>query len=94
LFQAKTPLTEQLRELYRLWGEPTPTLYDPVAVTLCFEERFCTMRELRLEVDDKGMTCIVKGKTNARVAMAIRAEEFLRWYVERVSTAKLETKGA
>jgi inosine-uridine nucleoside N-ribohydrolase len=92
LIEANTPLTEQLLELYRLWDETTPTLYDPVAVMLCFEERFCTMKDLRLQIDDKGMTRPVEGKANARVATAIRKDEFLRWYVERVSSAKVERK--
>ena len=87
LFQAATPLTEQVRMLYELWGERTPTLYDPVAVALCFEERFCTMEALRLEVDAKGQTRIVKGKANARVATSIRGEDFLKRYVDRVATA-------
>jgi hypothetical protein len=77
-------LTESLQALYRLWGERTPTLFDPMAAMLCFDERFCTMEGLRLQVDDKGMTREVKGEANARVATAIRGEEFLRWYVERV----------
>ncbi|HTU91355.1 MAG TPA: nucleoside hydrolase [Gemmataceae bacterium] len=85
LFQAKTPLTEQVRMLYELWGERTPTLYDPVAVALCFEERFCTMEALRLEVDSKGQTRAVKGTANARVATAIRGDDFLKWYVDRVA---------
>jgi purine nucleosidase len=87
LFQAATPLTEQVRMLYELWGERTPTLYDPVAVALCFEERFCTMEELRLEVDAKGQTRIVKGTANARVATAIRGDDFVKWYVDRVVSA-------
>ena len=87
LFQAETPLTSQVQTLYRLWKEPTPTLFDPVAVMLCFDERFCTMENLRLEVDDKGMTRTVKGEANARVATAIRAADFLKWYVDRVATA-------
>jgi purine nucleosidase len=85
LFGPKTPLTEQVRALYQLWGEQTPTLYDPVAVMLCFQERFCTMENLRLEVDDKGQTRIVKGEANARVATAIRSDDFLKWYVDRVA---------
>jgi len=86
LFQAKTPLTEQVRMLYELWGEDTPTLYDPVAVTLCFREQFCTMETMRLEVDAKGWTRVVQGPANARVATAIRGEDFLKWYVERVTS--------
>ncbi len=87
LFQAATPLTEQVRMLYELWNERTPTLFDPVAVALCFEERFCTMEDLRLEVDAKGQTRIVKGMANARVATAIRGEDFLKWYVDRIVSA-------
>jgi inosine-uridine nucleoside N-ribohydrolase len=86
LFQAKTPLTAEVRELYQLWGEKTPTLFDPVAVALCFEEGFCTMEDMRLEVDAKGRTRAVKGEANARVATAIRGEDFLRWYVKRLTS--------
>jgi inosine-uridine nucleoside N-ribohydrolase len=84
-FAACTPLTFQIQALYQLWDQPTPTLFDPVAAALCFTEKFCTMEELCLEVDAKGMTRIGTGKPNARVATAIRGEEFLKWYVERVS---------
>jgi inosine-uridine nucleoside N-ribohydrolase len=87
LFEAQTVMTEQVRMLYELWGEQTPTLYDPVAVALCFEERFCTMENLRLEVDAQGQTRTAKGEANARVATAIRGEEFLKWYVDRVVSA-------
>jgi inosine-uridine nucleoside N-ribohydrolase len=86
LFQAETLLTYQVQALYQLWGAATPTLFDPVAVMLCFQERFCTMEDLRLEVDDKGMTRIVKGEANARVATAIQGEDFLKWYVDRVAS--------
>jgi purine nucleosidase len=85
LFDAKTPLTEQVRTLYRLWQAPTPVLFDPVAVMLCFDERLCTMENLRLDVEERGATRIVQGEANARVATAIRAADFIKWYVERVA---------
>ncbi len=88
LFKAETLLTSQIQALYQLWAAPTPTLFDPVAVALCFDEHFCTMEDLRLEVDDKGMTRAVKGEANARVATAIRGEAFLKWYVDRVASAE------
>jgi purine nucleosidase len=98
LFQAKTPLTEQVQALYRLWGARTPTLFDPVAAALCFEEGFCTMENLRLEVDSKGMTRVVRGETNAKVATKIRGDDFLKWYVQRVTDPKVfqsrDRKGA
>jgi inosine-uridine nucleoside N-ribohydrolase len=84
LFSACTPLTRQLRTLYDLGDGSTPTLFDPVAVALCFDERFCVMEELRLEVDAQGITRVVQGKPNARVATAIRRPEFLKWYLDRL----------
>jgi inosine-uridine nucleoside N-ribohydrolase len=88
LFAAGTALTWQLQALYQLWDQPTPTLFDPVAAALCFEEKFCTLEPLRLEVDDRGFTRPVKGKPNARVATSIRREEFLSWLVKRLAPAK------
>src|SRR5262249_6678226 len=67
---ADTPLTRPLDTLYRLWGKPTPTLFDPVAVALCFDEQWCKIEERRLEVDDKGYTRVREGKPNARVALS------------------------
>jgi purine nucleosidase len=85
LFSAGTPLTEQLRLLYQLGDEPAPTLFDPVAAALCFDEEFCKMENLRLEVNDRGFTLVVPGKSNARVATTIRPGEFLKWYLERLA---------
>jgi inosine-uridine nucleoside N-ribohydrolase len=88
LFRAGTPPADQLQTLYRLWGQPTPTLYDPVAAALCITERFCRMESLPLEVDDRGFTRVGKGEPNARVATSIRGEDFLKWYVDRVASAR------
>jgi purine nucleosidase len=88
LFAACTPLTFQVQALFQLWDKPTPTLFDPVAVALAFTEKFWTMEDLRLEVDERGLTRVVKGKPNARVATAVKGDEFLKWYVERVSAGK------
>jgi inosine-uridine nucleoside N-ribohydrolase len=88
LFAPATPLTNQLRALYQLWDKPTPVLFDPVAVALCFKEKFCTLEDLRLEVDDKGFTRVVKGKPNARVATSIRRDEFLTWCLDRLAAGK------
>jgi inosine-uridine nucleoside N-ribohydrolase len=88
LFAACTPMTFQLQALYQLWDKPTPVLFDPVAVALCFTDKFCTMENLHLEVDDKGFTRVGKGKANARVATAIKGDDFLKWYVERVAAGE------
>jgi inosine-uridine nucleoside N-ribohydrolase len=85
IFQAATPLAGELHTLYQLWGKGTPTLFDPLAVALCFEERFCKLEDLRLQVDDKGFTRTADGKPNARVATSVRREEFLDWFVRRLA---------
>jgi inosine-uridine nucleoside N-ribohydrolase len=84
LFAARTPLTWQVQNLYELWDKETPVLFDPVAVAAAFGARHLTVKELRLDVDDKGMTLVRDGKPNARVATAVRAAEFVAWYVDRV----------
>jgi len=88
LFAACTPLTFQVQALYQLWDKPTPALFDPVAVALSFTEKFFTMEDLALTVDEKGFTRIGKGKPNAHVATAVKGEAFLKWYVERVASGK------
>ena len=90
LFAAHTMLTFQVQNLYELWDKETPILFDPVAVALTFDEQFCKMEPLRLEVDDKGLTRIVKGEPNARVAVSIQAADFAKWYVERVRSVGKE----
>ena len=84
-------LTFQVQNLYELWDKETPILFDPVAVALAFDEHFCKMESLRLEVDDKGLTPrVVKGKANARVAVSSQEEAFAKWYVDRVRSVGKE----
>jgi inosine-uridine nucleoside N-ribohydrolase len=85
VFRSATPLTNQLEALHQLGDKPAPILFDPVAAALCFEEKFCRLEELCLEVDDQGFTRVGKGKPNARVALATRRDDFLKWYIARLS---------
>jgi inosine-uridine nucleoside N-ribohydrolase len=89
LFDAASLLTLSVQALTQLWREKNdPILYDPVAVTLVYTEKFCTMENLSIDVDDKGFTKVVKaGKPNARVATSIKTDAFLDWYVERLAKA-------
>jgi len=84
LFAARTPLTYQVQNLYELWDQETPVLFDPVAVAAAFDDRFLSMKDLQVAVDDQGMTVVREGKSNARVAVGVKADDFTRWYVERV----------
>jgi inosine-uridine nucleoside N-ribohydrolase len=87
IFRTGTPLGQELHTLYLLWNKGTPTLFDPLAAALCFEEKFCKLEELRLVVDDKGFTRVVDGKPNARVAVATERTAFLDWFVLRLASA-------
>jgi inosine-uridine nucleoside N-ribohydrolase len=68
IFRAHTPLAWQVQNLYELWGKETPIFFDPAAVMAVIDDRHFTWKELRLEVDDSGMTLVKEGKANARVA--------------------------
>lgn len=86
IFAKHTPLTDALQALYRLWGQPTPTLHDPMAVALFLNPGICTTRELAVQVDDHGMTRAVAGQpANAVVGVEIEPERFLEFYVGRVA---------
>jgi inosine-uridine nucleoside N-ribohydrolase len=87
IFTAGTRLSGELQTLYKLWGKSTPVLFDPVALTLAFCEALCTIENLRLEVDSEGVTRETGGNPNAQVAMSIRKEDFLRWYVDRICSS-------
>jgi inosine-uridine nucleoside N-ribohydrolase len=87
IFSAGSLVTMQVQCLWQLWDQKgAPTMFDPVAVTLAFDESFCKMEDMHIEVDDKGFTREGKGKPNARVATSIRKDDYLKWFVERFAT--------
>lgn len=88
IFSAGSMLTGQVQSLFQLWNQKEPpVMYDPVAVTLCFTEQFCTMEDLHLSVDDKGFTREEPEPANARVATAIKMEEYLDWLADRFASS-------
>jgi inosine-uridine nucleoside N-ribohydrolase len=87
IFATDNPRCQHLQALYELWGKETPTLFDAVAVTVAFDESFCTMEDLRIEVDDEGFTREVPGKPNCRVATGLRVNDFLGWMSGRLVDA-------
>ncbi|HOS95564.1 MAG TPA: nucleoside hydrolase [Armatimonadota bacterium] len=87
LFSQKTPLTDALEELYRLWGNETPILYDPVALAWAFDRRFFGVKRSHIEVDAEGYTRVVGGlRPNAEVGVRPDARAFMRFYVDRIVT--------
>lgn len=90
LFDRGSLLTLSVQALVQLWKEKNdPILYDPVAVTLVHTEKFCTMRDMALDVDEKGFTKLIAAqKSNCRVATSIKTDEFLDWLVDRLVNAQ------
>ncbi len=88
-------LTDQLAVLYHQWkarsdGHPTgPVLYDPVAAAYAIRPELCPMRQMRLEVDDKGMTRPVEGPSvappNAEVCLKSDEKGFLEFLLWRIA---------
>jgi len=93
LFAKSEKLGEQLKALYTLWAEdqkgpsPTPTLFDPVAVTYTFRPDLCPAKPLHIDVDAKGMTIPGKGKANAQICLKSDEKGFLD-----LLTVRLESK--
>jgi inosine-uridine nucleoside N-ribohydrolase len=86
IFAKKTPLADALEALYKLWGQPTPTLHDPMAIGLFLDPQLCATKHLAIQVDAKGMTRIEEGKAaNAEVAVDTDPARFIAFYVHRVA---------
>lgn len=91
IFSHGSPLTDQLTLLYHEWlgnsqfRSPTPTLFDPVAVTYTFRPDLCPAKPMRIEVDDKGFTRPVQGEPNAQVCMQSDEQGFLKLLLDRVA---------
>jgi inosine-uridine nucleoside N-ribohydrolase len=86
IFTQLTPTTNALTLLYHLWGNPTPTLFDPMAVAMLIDPTLCETMPLAVEVDAKGLTTAVEGKPpNANVGMKTDARRFMEFYLKRVA---------
>ena len=85
LFGQGTAVTDQLAVLYHLWGQETPTLFDPMTVVFVLRPELCPVVGLRIRVDEKGFTREEAGTPNAQVCLDSNAEDFFRFYLRRVS---------
>ncbi len=91
IFAHGSPLTDQLTLLYHQWmgnaegHSPTPTLFDPVAVTYTFRPDLCTAKPMHIQVDDKGFTRAVSGEPNAQVCLQSDEQGFLKLLLDRAT---------
>lgn len=88
LFSYDTPLTDTLTLLYEQWAgstqNPTPTLYDPMAVAYALNPDLCPTTPMHIVVDDKGYTRVEKGAPNANVCLESSPDKFFDFYLHRV----------
>jgi inosine-uridine nucleoside N-ribohydrolase len=91
IFAHGSALTDQLTLLYHQWvagtttHSPTPTLFDPVAVTYTFRPDLCPAKPMHIDVDAKGMTVPGPGAPNAEVCLKSNEEGFLDLLLKRVT---------
>lgn len=86
LFDYGSPLTKQIEELYRDWGQTIPTLFDPMAVGYAANPELCPTTPLHLSVDDKGFTRPGPGEPNAQVCLKANAEAFYPFVLQRLES--------
>jgi len=85
LFGQGTAVTDQLTVLYHLWGQETPTLFDPMTIAFVLRPELCPVTGLHIRVDEKGFTREEPGAVNAQVCLDSNAEDFFRFYLKRVA---------
>jgi purine nucleosidase len=89
LFAHKSPLNAQLSELYSEWSQatkqPTPTLFDPMAVAFATHPDLCPTTALHLTIDDKGLTQPSTGAPNAEVCLQSDSDAFFHYYLSRLT---------
>jgi inosine-uridine nucleoside N-ribohydrolase len=85
LFTRETRLTNALALLFHIWNQPTPILYDPMAVAMVIDPAWCETKPLAIDVDSEGFTRIVQGKPpNAVVALNTDPAKFVEFFLGRL----------
>ena len=91
LFSQATPATNALLELYEQWTNstqnPTPTLYDAMAVADAIEPSLCPTTPMHIVVDDKGYTRSESGAPNANVCLQSDSDRFFHFYFQTLLNA-------
>lgn len=86
IYAQGTPLASALEAIDKLWGQPTPTLHDPMAVGLLLNPGLATLQSLHIRITEDGKTVAVAGKpANAMVAVRNEPERFIAFYTRRLT---------
>jgi inosine-uridine nucleoside N-ribohydrolase len=85
LFSQGTVLSDQLAVLYHLWGQETPTLFDPMTLVYMLRPELCPVKGMHIRVDEKGFTREDPGASNAQVCLDSNGEDFFKFYLKRMA---------
>jgi purine nucleosidase len=85
LFGQGAAVTDQLAILYHLWGQETPTLFDPMTVVFALRPELCPVTPLHIRVDEKGFTREEPGTSNAQVCLNSNSDDFFKFYLKTVA---------
>ena len=88
LFSQATPTTDALLSLYAEWsastGNPTPTLFDAMAVAAAIDPALCPTQPMHIEIDDQGFTRLTDGPPNANVCLDSGSDRFFHFYIPAI----------
>lgn len=98
LFSQSTPLTDTLTLLYYQWTastqNPTPTLFDAMAVAYALDPDLCPTQPMHILIDDKGYTRTEPGDANSNVCLQSSSDKFFDFYMHRVLNSKMHSDPA
>lgn len=88
IFSHGSSLTDDLTLLYEQWTagtqNPTPTLYDAMAVAEDMRPELCPTTPMHIVVDDQGFTRVGTGTPNANVCLKSDPAQFFDFYIQHV----------
>lgn len=92
LFSRGTSTTDALAILYAQWTasaqNPTPTLFDAMAVAATIDPSLCPTQPMHIEIDLKGFTREVPGEPNTQVCLSSSSEHFFDFYMHNLLDLK------
>jgi purine nucleosidase len=96
IFTHGSALTDDLALLYYQWSaatqNPTPTLFDAMAVAYAVEPDLCPTTPMHIEVDDSGLTRATSGTPNANVCLNSSSERFFHFYIQRILSNRMGSR--
>lgn len=91
LFSHGSSATDALALLYAQWTastlNPTPTLFDAMAVAAAIDPQLCPTQPMHIEIDSKGYTRVQAGAPNAQVCLNSSSEKFFDFYMHHLLRA-------